>query len=238
MLTIIESESSAWMVIATDGELRIYSRENAGEWSELSLENSDEVDRDKSPMLEELYGQQAGQDEDDEEPEEPEADEEDEDEDEEEDEEDEDVKDEEEDEPEEEPDQPRRRRSHRECGTRRELVETEATLSAEAAASRDCGPDAPVRGSPPQRRPRLIQRVGVVDDQLPSMWAASSSCWQVRGRQGLQAVVRGLPSPSPAHSRPCERPESVEPCHTSLRRVRTDMPAACLERGECFLAIW
>jgi len=31
MLTIIESESSTWTVIATDGEIRIYSRENSGE---------------------------------------------------------------------------------------------------------------------------------------------------------------------------------------------------------------
>ncbi len=106
MLTIIESEQSAWMVIATDGELRIYSRENAGEWTELSLENSDEVDRDKSLMLEELYGQQAGQAEDDEE-EEPEAEEEGE---------EEDEPDEEEDEPEEEADQPRRRRATASAG--------------------------------------------------------------------------------------------------------------------------
>ena len=117
MLTIIESEQSAWMVIATDGELRIYSRENEGEWTELSLENSDEVDRDKGLMLEELYGQQAGQVEDDEE-EASEADEEDEAEDDEEDEsdEEEDEPDGEEDEPEGESDQPRRRRATASAG--------------------------------------------------------------------------------------------------------------------------
>ncbi len=117
MLTIIESDSSAWMVIATDGELRIYSRENAEEWTELSLENSGQADRDKSLMLEELYGQQAGQEEDDEEPEESDTDE---------DEEGDDDEDEEEDEsneaegaePEEEPKQPRRRRATAKAGGR------------------------------------------------------------------------------------------------------------------------
>lgn len=110
MLTIIESEQSAWMVIATDGELRIYSRENAGEWTELLLENSDEVDRDKSLMLEELYGQQAARGDEEEEPEaEEEAEEEGEAEDEE----------EEEDEEDEEEDQPRRRRSTASAGRRR-----------------------------------------------------------------------------------------------------------------------
>ncbi|HEY2653614.1 MAG TPA: hypothetical protein VGI50_16945 [Solirubrobacteraceae bacterium] len=110
MLTIIESESSAWMVIATDGELRIYSREDAEEWIEVSLENSDPVDRDKGLMLEELYGQQGGQEEDDEEPEEPDADEDEEEQDQEEDG-DEESNEAEGNEPEGEPEQPRRRRA-------------------------------------------------------------------------------------------------------------------------------
>jgi len=105
MLTIIESESRAWMVIATDGDLRIYSRENSGEWTELSLENSDQVDRDKGLMMEELYSQLAGQEEDYEESEEPDAEEE------QAEEEDEDSNEDEENEPEEEPEQPRRRRA-------------------------------------------------------------------------------------------------------------------------------
>ncbi|HET8978181.1 MAG TPA: hypothetical protein VFN87_08480 [Solirubrobacteraceae bacterium] len=55
MLKIIESESNAWTVIAEDGELHIYSRED-GEWAELALsEDSEQVDPDKSALLEELY---------------------------------------------------------------------------------------------------------------------------------------------------------------------------------------
>jgi outer membrane biosynthesis protein TonB len=128
MLTTIESESSAWTVIATDGELRIYSRESEGEWSEVSLGDSEQVDRDKALMLETLYGQQAGQDGGAEEPEEPEAEEEqpdleeDEEEPEEEEEEEpdeeeepEDVEEEEE-EPEEEEEKPRRRRATASAG--------------------------------------------------------------------------------------------------------------------------
>jgi Mg-chelatase subunit ChlI len=56
MLTIVQSESNAWTVIATDGELRIYSRDRPGEWSALSLsDDSEEVDGEKALMLEELY---------------------------------------------------------------------------------------------------------------------------------------------------------------------------------------
>jgi hypothetical protein len=68
VLTIIEGESSVWMVISVDDELRIYSRAEAGEWGELSLsEDSEQVDPEKSFMLEELYGRQSGQEEEDEE---------------------------------------------------------------------------------------------------------------------------------------------------------------------------
>lgn len=55
MLKIIESESNAWTVIAEDGELHIYSRED-GEWAELALsEDSEQVDPDKGALLEALY---------------------------------------------------------------------------------------------------------------------------------------------------------------------------------------
>jgi cobalamin biosynthesis protein CobT len=68
VLTIIEGESSVWMVISVDDELRIYSRAEAGEWGELSLsEDSEQVDPEKRFMLEELYGRQSGQEEEDEE---------------------------------------------------------------------------------------------------------------------------------------------------------------------------
>jgi hypothetical protein len=68
VLTIIESGSNVWMVTSVDGELRIYSRAEAGEWGELSLsEDSEQVDPEKSFMLEELYGRQSGQEEEDEE---------------------------------------------------------------------------------------------------------------------------------------------------------------------------
>ena len=68
MLTIIESTSNVWMAITVDDELRIYSRAEEGDWSELSLsEDSEQVDPEKSFMLEELYGRQSGQEEEDEE---------------------------------------------------------------------------------------------------------------------------------------------------------------------------
>jgi len=68
VLTIIEGGSNVWMAIAVDDELRIYSRAEAGEWGELSLsEDSEQVDPEKSFMLEELYVRQNGQGEQDEE---------------------------------------------------------------------------------------------------------------------------------------------------------------------------
>jgi hypothetical protein len=76
VLNVIESGSNVWMVISVDDELRIYSRAEAGDWGELSLsEDSEQVDPEKSFMLEELYGRQNGQEEEDEE-EAPEGDEE------------------------------------------------------------------------------------------------------------------------------------------------------------------
>jgi uncharacterized membrane protein YukC len=60
MLTILENESNAWTVIAADSELRIYSREGPGEWSEISLsDDGEEVDEEKALMLEEIYGLRA-----------------------------------------------------------------------------------------------------------------------------------------------------------------------------------
>lgn len=68
MLTIIETGSNVWMAITVDDELRIYSRDEAGDWGELSVsEDSAQVDPEKSFMLEELYGRQSGQEEEDEE---------------------------------------------------------------------------------------------------------------------------------------------------------------------------
>jgi hypothetical protein len=68
VLTIIESASSVWMVTTIDDELRIYARAEAGEWGELSLgEDSEQVDPEKSFMLEELYARESGQEEEDEE---------------------------------------------------------------------------------------------------------------------------------------------------------------------------
>lgn len=62
MLTIIENGSKAWAVAATDEDLRIYSREQAGGWSELPLsEESEPIDDDGSAILEALYERQAGQ---------------------------------------------------------------------------------------------------------------------------------------------------------------------------------
>src|ERR1700761_4192187 len=62
MLTIIETGSKAWAVAATDEDLRIYSREQAGAWSELPLcEESERRDEDGNVMLEALYERQTGQ---------------------------------------------------------------------------------------------------------------------------------------------------------------------------------
>lgn len=87
MLTIIEDGDSTWTVIAAEGELRIFSREQSGEWTEFSLsDDGDRVEADKSVMLEELYGRRDDEEdesqgeeedsgEDEEEPEEPEMEE-------------------------------------------------------------------------------------------------------------------------------------------------------------------
>ena len=60
MLTIIESGSQAWALAAADGDLHIYAREEAGEWTEVLLsEDSEQIDRDGSSILEALYEQYA-----------------------------------------------------------------------------------------------------------------------------------------------------------------------------------
>ena len=76
MLTLIESGSQAWVVATTNGDLRIYSREQEGDWNEISLsEDSEQVHQDGSAILEALYQQQSGDAEPElEEEEEPEAD--------------------------------------------------------------------------------------------------------------------------------------------------------------------
>jgi hypothetical protein len=74
VITIIESGSSAWAVAATNGDLHIYSREQAGEWSEVSLsEDAEPIDEDGSLILEALFDERVGS-EPEEELEEPEAD--------------------------------------------------------------------------------------------------------------------------------------------------------------------
>ena len=78
MLTIIQSGSKAWAMAATNGDVRIFSREQAGKWIEVLLsEESEQLDGDGSLILEALYEQYAGE-EPEEEEEEPEAEEEDE----------------------------------------------------------------------------------------------------------------------------------------------------------------
>jgi hypothetical protein len=71
VLTIIQSESKAWAVAATNGDVRLFSREQVGEWIEVLLsEDSEQIDGDGSLILEALYEQQAGSEpEEDEEPE-------------------------------------------------------------------------------------------------------------------------------------------------------------------------
>jgi hypothetical protein len=76
VLTIIQSGSKAWAVAATNGDVRIFSREQVGEWVEVLLsEDSEQLDGDGSLILEALYEQHAGR-EPEEEGEEPEAEEE------------------------------------------------------------------------------------------------------------------------------------------------------------------
>ena len=72
MLTIIESGFKTWAVAATNGDVRVFSREEAGEWSEVLLsDDSEQIDGDGSSILEALYEQHIGQEP--EEEEEPEA---------------------------------------------------------------------------------------------------------------------------------------------------------------------
>jgi hypothetical protein len=67
VLTIIESGSDVWMVIAVDGGLRIYARADTGDWEELAVsDDPEQVDGEKSFMLEELYARQSGEEEEDE----------------------------------------------------------------------------------------------------------------------------------------------------------------------------
>ena len=62
MLTIIQSGSKAWAMAATNGDVRIFSREQAGEWIEALLsEESEQLDGDGSLILEALYEQYAGE---------------------------------------------------------------------------------------------------------------------------------------------------------------------------------
>ena len=61
MLTIIQSGSKAWAMAATNGDVRIFGREQAGEWIEVLLsEDSEQLDGDGSLILEALYEQYAG----------------------------------------------------------------------------------------------------------------------------------------------------------------------------------
>jgi hypothetical protein len=61
VLTIIQSGSKAWAVAATNGDVRIFGREQVGEWIEVLLsEDSEQLDGDGSLILEALYEQHAG----------------------------------------------------------------------------------------------------------------------------------------------------------------------------------
>jgi hypothetical protein len=61
VLTIIQSGSKAWAVAATNGDVRIFSREGVGEWIEVLLsEDSEQLGGDGSLILEALYEQHAG----------------------------------------------------------------------------------------------------------------------------------------------------------------------------------
>ena len=63
MLTIIESGPSTWALVATDGELRVFSREESGEWSELPIgEDAEQLGEDGTLILEALYEQEVGAD--------------------------------------------------------------------------------------------------------------------------------------------------------------------------------
>jgi len=61
VVTIIQSGSKAWAIAATNGDVRIFSREQVGEWTEVLLsEDSEQIDGDGSLILEALYEQHAG----------------------------------------------------------------------------------------------------------------------------------------------------------------------------------
>ncbi|HEX5194323.1 MAG TPA: hypothetical protein VFW09_16105 [Solirubrobacteraceae bacterium] len=64
MLTIIESESNTWTIVVVDDDLRIYTREEPGQWRGLTLSDSDSIDQERSLMLEELYLQRSEESED------------------------------------------------------------------------------------------------------------------------------------------------------------------------------
>jgi len=60
VITIIESGSNAWAVAATNRDLHVYSREQAGEWNEVSLTEDTELDQDGGLILEALYEEHVG----------------------------------------------------------------------------------------------------------------------------------------------------------------------------------
>jgi hypothetical protein len=61
VVTIIQSGSKAWAIAATNGDVRIFSREQVGEWTEVLLsEDSEQIDGDGSLILEALYEQHTG----------------------------------------------------------------------------------------------------------------------------------------------------------------------------------
>ena len=63
MLTIIENESNIWMIVTVGDGLRVYSRAEEGEWSEQPLgDDPEQVDPEKSFMLEELYARESEDD--------------------------------------------------------------------------------------------------------------------------------------------------------------------------------
>jgi hypothetical protein len=61
VVTIIQSGSKAWAIAATNGDVRIFSREQVGQWTEVLLsEDSEQIDGDGSLILEALYEQHTG----------------------------------------------------------------------------------------------------------------------------------------------------------------------------------
>jgi hypothetical protein len=59
MLTTIEGESSTWTIVVVEDDLRIYMREEPGQWRGFTLNDGDSVDQERSLMLEELYLQRS-----------------------------------------------------------------------------------------------------------------------------------------------------------------------------------